>query len=157
MTVYYLKTGTTLPSDSGARIANLTSSVGSAYFIDDPIWDQRPFTLDFDGNGDNSFDVVPAEVAGASWIATKRQSDSTKLTKLAFDVTTNASLYIMFTSQSSVPSWITAAGFTDTGVTGQWRDNTPKLVKYSLYKRGAVAGDHVALQPTAIDYVVLVK
>jgi len=113
--------------------------------------------LNYDGTGDNAFDVVPAAAAGASFIATKRQSDSAKLTNLAFDMTASADIFIMFTSQSSVPAWITAAGFADTGVTGQWRDNTPKLVKYSLYKRSVVAGDHVALTPTAIDYVVLVK
>jgi hypothetical protein len=157
MTVYYLGTGTTLPAESGAKIANLTSSNGLAYFINDAIFDQRPFTLNFDGTGDNSFDVVPAAVAGASWIATKRQSDSTKLTNLAFNLTANADLFIMFTSQASVPAWITAAGFTDTGVTGQWRDNAPKLVNYALYKRSVVAGDHVTLQPTAMDYVVLIK
>jgi len=157
MTVYYLKSGTTLPKDASARIANLTSSVGLAYFIDDPIWDQRPFALDFDGTGDNSFDVIPAEVAGASWIATKRQSDSTKRTNLAFDVNSDADIYIMFTAQASTPAWIANAGFVDTGVTGQWRDNTPKLVNYALFKRRAVAGDHVTLQPTTMDYVVLVK
>jgi beta-galactosidase len=157
MTVYFLGTGTTLPSDPGAKIANLTSSNGPAYFVDAPVWDQRPFTLNFDGTGDNAFDVVPAAVVGASWIATKRQSDSTKLTNLAFDVASSADLFIVFTSQSSVPAWITAAGFTDTGVTGRWRDNTPKLVNYALYKRSVAAGDHVTLQPTAIDYVVLVK
>jgi beta-galactosidase len=157
MTVYYLGTGTTLPTDSSAKIANLTSSNGAAYFIDDPIFDQRPFNLNFDGTGDNSFDVVPAEVAGASWIATKRQSDSTKLTNLAFDLTASADLYVMFTSQGSSPAWIANAGFADTGISGQWRDNTPKLVNYSLYKRSVVAGDHVALQPTTMDYVVLVK
>jgi beta-galactosidase len=157
MTVYYLGTGASLPPDGSAKVANLTSSNGPAYFIDDPIWDQRPFTLNYDGTGDNSFDTVPAALAGASWIATKRQSDSTKLTNLAFDLTANADVFIMFTSQSPVPAWLAAAGFIDTGFTGQWRDNTPKLVNYALYKRSAVAGDHVTLQPTAIDYVVLVK
>jgi beta-galactosidase len=157
MTMYYLGTGTTLPNDGTGKIANLTSSKGPAYVINDAIWDQRPFNLNFDGTGDNSFDVVPATVAGASFIATKRQSDSTALTNLAFDMTASANLYIMFTKQASTPSWITAAGFADTGVTGQWRDNTPKLVTYSLFKRSASAGTHLTLQPTAIDYVVLIQ
>jgi hypothetical protein len=157
MTVYFLGTGTTLPSDSSAKVANLTSSVGPAYFIEAPIWDQRPFNLGFDGNADNSFDIVPAAVAGASWIATKRQSDATKRTNLAFDMTADADLYIMFTNPGSSPAWVTSAGFADTGVTGRWRDNSPKLVNYALYKRSVVAGDRVTLQPTAMDYVVLVK
>jgi hypothetical protein len=93
----------------------------------------------------------------ASWIATRRQSDATKRTDLAFDVTSHADVFILFTKQVAVPAWITAAGFTDTGVTGQWRDNTPKLVDYSLYTRSAAAGTHVTLAPTAVDNVVLVK
>jgi hypothetical protein len=76
---------------------------------------------------------------------------------LAFDVTSDADVYIMFTAQASTPAWITNAGFVDTGVTGQWRDNTPKLVNYALFRRSAVAGDHVTLQPTTMDYVVLVR
>jgi beta-galactosidase len=157
MTTYYLGAGTTLPNDGTGKLANLTSSKGPAYVINDPIWDQRPFNLNFDGTGDNSFDVVPSAVTGASWIATRRQSDSTALTNLAFDVTATADLFIMFTKQASTPSWVTTAGFTDTGVTGQWRDNTPKLVATSLFKRSVAAGTHVSLQPTAIDYVVLIK
>ena len=38
-------------------------------------------------------------------------------------------------------------------------NNFPKssMFNYALYKRSVAAGDHVTLQPTAIDYVVLVK
>jgi beta-galactosidase len=157
MTVYYLGTGTTLPAESGAKVSNLTSSNGPAYFINAPIGDQRPFTLDFNGTGDNTFDVVPTAVAGASWIATKRQSDAAKRTNLAFDLASGADLFIMFTKQSSPPAWVTAAGFADTGVTGTWRDNSPQLVTYSLYYRSVAAMTHVTLQPTTMDYVVLVK
>jgi len=157
MTVYYRGAGTTLPPDSTAKVANLSASNGSAYFIDAPIADQRPFYFDFDGTGDNTFDVVPAAVAGASFIATRRQSDAVKRTDLAFDLPTGADVFIMFTKQAVVPSWITGAGFTDTGAAGRWRDNSPKLVDYSTYKRTFAAGSHVALATSAIDYVVLVK
>jgi beta-galactosidase len=157
ITVYYLGAGTTLPAASGAKVENLTASVGNAFFIDAPIGDQLPFYVDFDGTGDNTFDVVPAQVVGASWIATKRQSDPTKRTDLAFDLPAGADVYVMATKQATAPTWIAGGGFVDTGATGQWRDNTPKLVDYSLYKKTFPAASHVTLATTAIDYVVLVK
>jgi beta-galactosidase len=157
MTVYYRGTGMTLSPDPGAKVTNLTASVGQAYFIDLPIADQRPFYFDFDNTGDNSFDVVPSAAAGASFIATRRQSDAAKRTDLAFDLPTGADVFIMFTKQASVPAWITGAGFTDTGNTGLWRDDTPALVDYSLYKKTFAAGSHVMLTTSAIDYVVLIK
>jgi beta-galactosidase len=157
MTVYYRGAGTTVPSDPNARVTNLTSSNGQAYFVDVPISDQMPFYSDFDGTGDNSFDVVPALAAGASFISTRRQSDATKRTDLAFDLPTGATVYVMFTKQAAVPAWITAAGLTDTGATGRWRDNSPALVNYALYSRTFAAVAHVTLPTTAIDYVVLVK
>jgi beta-galactosidase len=157
MTVYYSGAGETLPTETDAKVANLTSSNGPAYFIDVPIADQLPFYVDFDGTGDNTFDVVPAPVAGASFIATRRQSDVTKRTDLAFDLPMGADVFIMFTKQPSIPDWISAGGFTDTGTAGLWRDDSPKLVDFLLYKRTFTAGAHVALNTSAIDYVVLVK
>ena len=131
--------------------------MGQAYFIDAPIADQRPFYYDFDGSGDNTFDIVPPAIAGASWIATRRQSDPAKRTNLAFDLPGGADVFIMFTTQATVPAWITGAGFSDTGIVGQWRDDSPKLVGYSLYKRTVAAGAHLTLASSAIDYVVLFK
>ena len=98
-----------------------------------------------------------AAVIGASWIATKRQSDPLKRTDLAFDLPNGADVYILFTKQPAAPAWITGAGFADAGAAGKWRDNTPKLVDCSLYKRTFAAGSHVTLATSAIDYVVLVK
>jgi hypothetical protein len=155
--VYYLGTGTTLPPDAGAKVANVKASNGNAYFIDVPVADQRPFYFDFDSTGDNTFDVVPAAASGASWIATKRQSDPLKRTDLAFDLPNGADVFILFTKQSTVPAWISGGGFSDTGAAGQWRDNTPQLVDYSLYKKTFAAGSHVTLATSAIDYLVLVK
>ncbi len=157
MTVYFLGAGTTLPADPGARVANLTPSNGPAYFVDTPIADQTPFYLDFDGTGDNTFDVVPAAAAGASFIATRRQSDATKRTDLAFDLPTGATVSVMFTKQATAPAWLASAGFTDTGASGRWRDNSPALVNYALYSHVFAAGAHVALATTSIDYVVLVQ
>jgi beta-galactosidase len=158
-TVYYKGTGSTMPDERATKVINLTSTNPSspAYFINKAIADQRPFYWDFDGTGDNTFDVVPSVVAGASWIATKRQSDPAKTTGLAFDLRAAASVYVMATKQSRTPAWITSAGFTDTGVTGRWRDNNLKLVSYKLYKKAFASGAHVSLGSSAIDYVVLIK
>jgi beta-galactosidase len=144
------------PGPAG-KIAHLTSSKDPAYFIDAPVGAQRPFYYDLDGTADNTFDLVPEAAAGAGWIATRRQSDPARATALAFDVTAAAELFVMVTRQPAAPAWITAAGFTDTGATGLWRDNALALVSYTLYRRTAAAGDHLALAGGPIDYVVLVK
>jgi beta-galactosidase len=157
MTVYYLGAGTALPPDVSAKVTNLTASNGAAYFIDAPIADQLPFYYDFDGSGDNTFDVVPVAAVGASFITTRIQSDPKKQTSLAFDLPSGADVFVLFTKQASAPTWVTAAGFTDTGATGRWRDNAPKLVDYSLYERTFPPGAHVALSTSAIDYVILVR
>jgi hypothetical protein len=101
--------------------------------------------------------VIPGELSGARWIATRRQSVAARTTNLTFDLTAAANVYVMFTRQASTPSWITAAGLTDTGVTGKWRDNNMKLVDYRLFRRSFPSGAHVVLGSSAIDFVVLVK
>jgi hypothetical protein len=63
----------------------------------------------------------------------------------------------MFTRQSATPSWITDAGFSDTGVSGRWRDDNIKLVDYQLFKVSLAAGSHVALGSSPIDFVIIVK
>jgi len=159
MVVYYKGSGTTMPADAGAKVANLTSSNSSnpAFFMNMPVADQLPCYYDFDGNGDNTFDVVPAVLTGAGWIATKRQSNASNTTNLTFDLPAGGTVYILFTNQGTVPSWITSAGFTDTTITGKWRDNNLSLVDYQLFKRTYPGASHVALGSTPIDFVVLVK
>jgi len=157
-TVYYKAGGQVMPNEDGAKVINVTSSNIPAFYINTPLSDQRPFYRDFDGTGDNTFDLVPAELSGAAgWIATKRQSESSKTSNISFDLTANADVYIMFTRQATTPPWIAAAGFTDTGVSGNWRDNNIKLVEYQLYERSFDAGSHIALGSSPIDFVVIVK
>ncbi|MDP8999130.1 MAG: hypothetical protein M3O46_03360 [Myxococcota bacterium] len=157
MIVYYRGSGMTVPPDTGAKVTNLTATPGPAYFIDTPITAQHPFYIDFDGTGDNTFDAIPAAATGASFIATRRQGDATKRTDLAFDLPNGGEVFVMFTKGAGAPAWVTGGGFVDTGATGVWRDNGPKLVSYGLYKKTFAAGSHVTLATTAIDYVVLVK
>ena len=156
--VYYKADGEVMPNEDGAKVINVASSNVPAFFINVPLADQRPFYWDFDSSGDNSFDAVPAELRGpAGWIATRRQSDPAKTSNLSFDLTADADVYIMFTRQPSVPTWITDAGFTDAGVTGRWRDNSLRLVDYQLFKRSFTGGTHVALGSSSIDFVIIVK
>lgn len=158
-TVYYRGNGQTIPAESTAKVKNLVSSNGAspAFFINKPICAQCPFYWDFDSTGDNTFDTLPSRIVGASWIATRRQSDPSKTTDLAFDVTSAAKVYIMATKQAATPAWISAAGFADTGVSGKWRDNDLKLVNYKLYEKNVAAGAHVGLGSSPIDYVVLIQ
>jgi beta-galactosidase len=156
--VYYKADGEVMPNEDGAKVINVASNNVAAFFINVPLADQRPFYWDFDSDGDNSFDAVPAELAGpAGWIATRRQSNPDKTSSISFDLTADADVYIMFTRQPSVPSWITDAGFTDTGVTGRWRDNSLRLVSYQLFKTSFTGGTHVGLGSSPIDFVIVVK
>jgi hypothetical protein len=156
MTVYLRGTGM-LAADGAGKIARLSASKGEAVFIDTAARAQWPFYLDLDGTADNTFDELPAAVGGAGWIATGRQSDPARTAALSFDVTAAAELFVMFTKQATPPAWLAAGGFSDTGVSGVWRDNDLARVPYALWKRTAKAGEHVALAATAMDYVVLVK
>ncbi len=157
-TVYYKANGQVMPNEDGAKVINVASNNVPAFFINVPLVDQRPFYRDFDASGDNSFDRVPLELTGpAGWIATKRQSDPTKTSSISFDLTADADVYIMFTRQPSVPPWITDAGFTDTGVTGRWRDNALHLVDYQLFKRSFAGGTHIALGSSSIDFLIIVR
>ena len=63
--------------DPAALVQDLASSNPSnwAYFIDRPIEAQGAVYTDVDGSSDNTFDALPKEIKGASWIATRRMSD----------------------------------------------------------------------------------
>ncbi len=158
VTIYFKGGGQSMPNEPGAKVINVVSGNVPAFFINRSIREQEPFYRDFDGTGDNTFDTIPAELAGAvGWIATKRQSDSAKTSNITFDVTADADVYIMFTKQTTAPSWIIQTGFVDTGVSGQWRDDSIALVDYELFKASIVAGAHVALGSSPIDFVIIVK
>ncbi len=160
--LYYTGPGPVAPADSGAYITNLSSSnqKDSAWFIDIPVHAQWPVYYQCDGNADNTFDSIPAVLADARWIATKRQSATDSTTSLSFTINPalgkNATVYIQFTQQTSAPSWITSAGFTNTNITGWWRDNNMNRVHYQLYSNTYAPGATVGLGSSAIDYVVLI-
>jgi hypothetical protein len=66
-------------------------------------------------------------------------------------------VFVMLTSGPAAPKFVTDAGFTDTGITGTWRDNQMTLVPYALYRKTVPAGGKVYLSGNTCDYIVLVK
>ena len=161
--LYYEGSGPSAPTDTSAYIANLSSSNAkdTAYFINIPVHAQWPVYYQCDGKANNTFDSIPTVLTNARWIATKRQSAVDSTTNLSFTIKSNlgqsANVYIMFTKQATVPSWITAAGFTNTNITGWWRDNNLNRVQYQLYSNTYAPGATVTLGSSAIDFVVLVS
>jgi hypothetical protein len=157
--VYFTGTAPAAPADTSEPISGLASAnaANPAYFVNLPVQAQWPVYYQCDGNADNTFDAIPAELAGARWIATRRQSLAA--TGLSFQVKDRGPLdvYVLFTRQSAVPAWITAAGFAATGVSGTWRDNAMNPVPYDLYRKTFPAGAAVSLAGSAIDFVVLMK
>ncbi|MGC3988100.1 MAG: hypothetical protein QM796_00170 [Chthoniobacteraceae bacterium] len=61
-----------------------------AYFIDRPVEPQGAFYTEADGTSDNTFDWLPKEITGASWIATRRLSDPRQRTDLSFRINPNS-------------------------------------------------------------------
>ena len=161
--LYYTGTAPSAPADNSEYITNLASSNANdpAYFINIPLQAQWPVYYQCDGNADNTFDSIPGALTNARWIATKRQSDAASTANLSFTINTvptaGADVFIMFTGQPSVPAWITAAGFTNTAITGMWRDNALNRVVYQLFKKTYTPGSTVSLGSSAIDFVVLVN
>ncbi len=150
------------PSDPTDWVQGLTSSNGSnpARYIAEPVQAEGPFYDDFDGTGDNSFHRLPDVLNGAHWIATGRMSKPDNRTKLAFRIAPDAGpmdVFVMLTPGPEQPKFVTDAGFSDTGITGTWRDNAMDLVPFALYRRTVPAGGPVHLVGATRDYVVLVK
>ena len=159
-----------MPSQSSQRSGwNRLGSNGSpaspATYIDRPVTEQSPFYAHDDLNNlaplaDNSFDVLPPLVEGATWIARHRQSDPSYASPLTLALRPGwrATLYVMTTwAGATPPAWATAAAFADTGERGLWRDNSLNLVGYQLYQRTLEAGEQVMISAGQVDYVVIVR
>jgi beta-galactosidase len=128
-----------------------------AVFIDRPVQAQWPFYSEFDGTADNTFDLVPEEVAGAGWISTGRMSKPEHRTALTFTAGAAAEVFVMGAEASALDQALRRAGFEATGRTGRWRNDALALVPYRLFGRTVAAGDRVSIPPVTADYVVLVK
>jgi beta-galactosidase len=129
-----------------------------AYFMDMPAQAQWPVYYDLDSTADNSFDALPAEIAGAKWIALRRVTKPGQETDLSFKLTRPATVFIMATRTDNAPAFLTDAGFKEVSVPDLvWRDNKLMLVPAQLFSRAAAAGETVHLAPADRDAIILLK
>jgi hypothetical protein len=150
------------PDEPGAVVRQLRSSnpESRAHFIHFPVQAQWPVYSEFDGSANNTFAALPEALRGASWIATERLSKPENRTRLDFRVATEsrgADVWILHSSSSRPPGAWAAAGFADTGITGEWRDDDLRRVPFRLLHRWHPPGSAVRIEAGTLDYVVLVR
>ena len=68
-----------------------------------------------------------------------------------------ATVYVMASESAELDPRLAGRRLRDTGVRGQWRDDTLRLVPYRLYAVDVHGGDRVSVPGATADYVVLVK
>ena len=107
-----------------------------ALLVAQPVRAQWPFYGEFDGTADNTFDRLPPEVEGASWISTPRLSKPENRTRISFRLRRDAEVFVM-TSGAGSPG----APFQELEGSRLWRDNDLRLVPCRLYRRAGRAGD----------------
>ncbi len=148
----YAETG-----EENGLVRNLRSSnpANPAYFIAAPVQPEEPWYDNFDGTGDNTFHAIPTLLQGAGWITLGRPTLPAAQTTLSFTLAPSSGQTDVFLMQTA-PAHL-SVGWTDTGVTGTWRDNALNLVPYVLFRRTVNAGDVVSIPPSASDYLILVK
>ena len=149
-----------------------------AVFIDRPVEAEGAFYSDVDGSSDNTFDTIPEPVKGASWIATRRLSDSTNKTDLSFQInpeSRGAAVFVLF-SKGTFPTVtlkqpdvetsahavaltksLAQAGFADTKTDAVWRDHQLNRADARLWCKQAKPGEHVEISGETLDYVILLK
>jgi beta-galactosidase len=161
-------------------VQNVASSNAEnpAWFIDRPVEAQGAFYTEVDGTSDNTFDVLPKEVEGAAWIATKRLSDSHNQTDLSFTVdpgSKGATVYVMFstgrypviTLKPVDPGNMAAAdamrqdlgksGFAVAERDAVWRDHGLNRADAELWSKTCAPGEKIAIPGQILDYVVMVR
>ncbi|MBN2069521.1 MAG: hypothetical protein JW739_07775 [Opitutales bacterium] len=174
--VIYQK-GDTMPVSEDSPVVDLQSSnpENPALYIERPIKAQGPIYYEVDGSSDNTFDSLPTELQGSSWIATKRLSDAANHTNLTFTIGKAARIYVVYSTGSFPTSTLrntdeqtakeaTAleadllnAGFTDTGIAGIWRGHDLWLADNKVLVQKARRGDQITIPAHTLDYVVLIK
>ncbi len=164
-------------ADVDAIVADLESSNADnpAVFIDRPVESQGPFYYDVDGSSDNTFDVLPEQVEGAAWIATRRMSDSNMKTDLSFRLSGDAMVYVLHSTgtfpnitlrepneqtqkaAAALTEALSAAGFRNTKVKAIWRGHDLVLADCGLWSRSCEAGETITVPGQTLDYVILIK
>ncbi|MEO7932780.1 MAG: glycoside hydrolase family 2 TIM barrel-domain containing protein [Chthoniobacterales bacterium] len=147
-------------ADDSLPITALQSSnpKNPAYFMDMPVQAQWPIYYDLDSTADNSFDVLPPEVEGTRWIATRRVTKDGQATALSFRLTRPATIYIMATKLPDSPAFVKTGDFQEVNTPQlQWRNNDLLLVPAQLFSRQAGAGEIIQLSEADRDQIVLIK
>lgn len=179
MIVYQKPGDAPCPADPTALVQGLQSSNGQnpACFIDRPIEAQGAFYSDVDGSSDNTLDLLPREIEGASWIATRRMSDPKLKTDLQFHIhpAGGATAYVLFstghyptvtlkevdpsiaTAAEAMRASLTAAGFTPARTGVIWRDHELVRAEAELWSRKCEAGSKVAIPGQSLDYLVMLR
>jgi beta-galactosidase len=177
MVVYQEPADTPEPS---ALVQDLYSSnpANPARFIDRPVESQGPVYTDVDGSSDNTFDILPNEVVGAAWIATRRMSDPNLKTDLTFrinPIAKGATVFVLFSTgdypivtlkqpdrdirdaADAMRESLAAAGFKSTGAAAVWRDHMLNRANAELWSRSVRPGEKVNLPGRSLDYVVMAR
>jgi beta-galactosidase len=180
MIIYQQPVDGPVPVDPQAVVQDLRSSnpASPAIFIDRPVEAQAPFYTDVDGSSDNTFDILPAAAAGASWIGTRRLSDEKCKTDLSFRIrpgSADTTVMVMFSTgtfpvvtlkkteeatvkaAAAMTQALTAAGFADSGEKALWRDHNLNRCDAALWSRTLKAGETLTLPGQTLDYLILVK
>jgi beta-galactosidase len=152
----------TMPPDKGALIRNLRSSnpENYAYFIDAPVHEQWPFYYDFNGTADNTFATLPPALRDARWLAMRRVSKPENRTEVTFTIAPGSpgvDVGLLISADEPVPQAWVSAGFSDIGLSGEWRDNDLRRKPFRVLGRSFAAGQLVSIAPATLDYVVVLK
>ncbi len=166
--------------DPAALVQDLQSSNADnpVCFIDRPVESQGPVYTDVDGSSDNTFDILPDEVAGADWIATRRLSDPRLKTDLEFRINPSAkgaTVFVLFSTgvyptvtlkqpdpaiasaAEALRESLAAAGFKAGGTGAVWRDHLLNRAFAELWSRDVAPGEKLKLPGQTLDYVVMVR
>jgi beta-galactosidase len=166
--------------DSSALVQDLRSSnpENPACFIDRPVESQGPVYTDVDGSSDNTFDILPKEVKGAGWIATRRLSDPRLKTDLEFRINPSAkgaTVFVLFSTGAyptvtlkqpdaaiadaaqSLRQSLASAGFKASNTEAVWRDQMLNRACAELWSRDARPGEELKLPGQTLDYVVMAR
>ena len=166
-----------MPVAADSLVVDLKSSnpENPAIFIDRPVESQGPFYTEVDGSSDNTFDILPDQVAGSAWIATKRLSDEKNNTNISFTVTEPSDIFVMYANgtfpahtlnepdqkmieiAASLKEELMSANFKDTGIVSTWRRHNMWLGYCDLMSRQVEPGENITIKGHTLDYVILVR
>jgi beta-galactosidase len=180
MVVYQKPADGNWPSAPGDLLQDLQSSnaESSACFVDRPVHAQGAFYIDVDGSSDNTFDLLPKEVEGASWIATRRLSDSKLKTDLSWRINPSskgATVFVIFSTgkyptvtlkpaepvvaaaADSMRAFLKSAGFQPGKADVVWRDHEVNRAEAELWSRECEPGEKLNIPGHTLDYAILLR